>query len=199
MAAAAPESLPSDGGRDGRSRGSTRRPVGLAKDAKIRELTCLVGELAKSVQASVGRGGDADTLADRLICLTPRAEAAMQGEHGHVRETGQRVRGNLATHAGMQYAIRAAILGDANRAFANAGAGVPWREAWLSLRTGSGRGHQLVCARAQRVAAFARALCAAVQRMGISRLFFWSLFEWKSNETPAVELLPRATTTRNWG
>ena len=93
-------------------------------------------------------------------------------------------------HAGMQYAIRAAILGDANRAFANAGAGVPWREAWLSLRTGSGRGHQLVCARAQRVAAFARALCAAVQRMGISRLFFWSLLNGKVTKRPLLNYSP---------
>jgi hypothetical protein len=93
-------------------------------------------------------------------------------------------------HAGMQYAIRAAILGDANRAFANAGAGVPWREAWLSLRTGSGRGHQLVCARAQRVAAFARALCAAVQRMGISRLFFGLSLNGKVTKRPLLNYSP---------
>ena len=62
-----------------------------------------------------------------------------------------------------------AIPGDADRASANAGAGVPWREAWLSLRTESGRGHQSVCARAH---ARSRGLCAQRFSACASRLFF---------------------------
>ena len=57
------------------------------------------------------------------------------------------MRRRACSDAGCQFGR--AIPGDANRACANAGAGVPWREAWLSLRTESGRGHQSVCVRDQ--------------------------------------------------
>jgi len=57
------------------------------------------------------------------------------------------MRRRACSDAGCQFGR--AISGDANRACANAGAGVPWREAWLSLRTESGRGHQSVCVRDQ--------------------------------------------------
>lgn len=86
------------GPRRRQPRGETRRVVSLAIDVKIAQLTSLVGEPVKRVQRAPGDSSE-DSIADRLLRMVPRAEAAMMGEHGHVRNSGQRARGNLATHA----------------------------------------------------------------------------------------------------
>ena len=84
------------------ARGRNRRVMAEANRVKIRQLTDLVEDLVAHMTAADHRGSPPDSLADRILCVIPRLESAMNGKGGRLSNRAERLRGNVASHAPKQ-------------------------------------------------------------------------------------------------